>query len=302
VELDGRMVSGGYRFGFQNQEKDDEIKGEGNSVKYTFRMHDPRLGRFFAVDPLTFRYPYYSSYIFSGNRTMDCLELEGLEPADAIKGAEVLVIVVLGYDNEPKKGETQYKNDTRKNVNDNDISEGSREVGLTSIETNFSSNEKTQVVVFSSAANEELTVADIGTTMHNFIETNPNGKIILVGHSMGADNIIVAAQNNQDVPIELLYSIDICDNILAVDDDDIPSNVNFHINIIENGSTYGGEYTEIMDPKKTIGFNHVAQESNVSHINVDNMYVKKVIARITRVTLGLKPLTDSEIKKVQNNN
>jgi RHS repeat-associated protein len=42
-----------YRYGFQGQEKDDEIKGEGNSVNYKFRMHDPRLGRFFAVDPLT---------------------------------------------------------------------------------------------------------------------------------------------------------------------------------------------------------------------------------------------------------
>lgn len=62
------------------------------------------------------------------------------------------------------------------------------------------------------------------------------------------------------------------------------------------------EDTEIMDPKKTFGFNHVAKEPNVSHTNVDNMYVKKVIARITRVTLGLKPLTDSEIKKVQKNN
>jgi hypothetical protein len=29
VELDGRTVSGGYRYGFQNQEKDDEVKGEG---------------------------------------------------------------------------------------------------------------------------------------------------------------------------------------------------------------------------------------------------------------------------------
>ncbi|MDA6070856.1 hypothetical protein NJT12_14655 [Flavobacterium sp. AC] len=41
-----------YRYGFQGQEKDDEIKGEGNSLDYTFRMHDPRIGRFFAIDPL----------------------------------------------------------------------------------------------------------------------------------------------------------------------------------------------------------------------------------------------------------
>jgi RHS repeat-associated protein len=80
VELDGRTVSlDGYRFGFQNQEKDDEIKGEGNSINYTFRMHDPRLGRFFAVDPLAPKYPYNSSYAFSENRLIDGVELEGRE-------------------------------------------------------------------------------------------------------------------------------------------------------------------------------------------------------------------------------
>jgi RHS repeat-associated protein len=47
-----------YRYGFQGQEMDDEIKGEGNSVNYKYRMHDPRIGRFFAVDPLTAEYPF----------------------------------------------------------------------------------------------------------------------------------------------------------------------------------------------------------------------------------------------------
>jgi len=70
-----------YRYGFQGQEKDDEIKGEGNSLNYTFRMHDPRVGRFFAVDPLAGKYPFYSPYQFSGNRVIDMVELEGLEPA-----------------------------------------------------------------------------------------------------------------------------------------------------------------------------------------------------------------------------
>jgi RHS repeat-associated protein len=53
VTLDGRMIQGdGYRYSFQGQEHDDEVKGEGNSVNYNYRMHDPRLGRFFAVDQL----------------------------------------------------------------------------------------------------------------------------------------------------------------------------------------------------------------------------------------------------------
>ena len=72
-----------YRYGFQGQEKDDEIKGgEGNSLNYTFRMHDPRVGRFFAVDPLFREYPHNSVYAFSENRVIDGVELEGLEFED----------------------------------------------------------------------------------------------------------------------------------------------------------------------------------------------------------------------------
>ena len=68
-----------YFFGFQGQEKDDEIKGAGNSVNYTYRMHDPRLGRFFAVDPLSDLYSWNSPYAFSENNVIHAIELEGLE-------------------------------------------------------------------------------------------------------------------------------------------------------------------------------------------------------------------------------
>jgi hypothetical protein len=68
-----------YRYGFQNQEKDDEVKGAGNSVNYKYRMHDTRVGRFFAVDPLASKYPWNSPYAFSENRVLDAVELEGLE-------------------------------------------------------------------------------------------------------------------------------------------------------------------------------------------------------------------------------
>jgi RHS repeat-associated protein len=68
-----------YRYGFQGQEKDDEIKGEGNSLNYTFRMHDPRVGRFLSLDPLAKQYPHNSPYAFAENRVIDGIELEGLE-------------------------------------------------------------------------------------------------------------------------------------------------------------------------------------------------------------------------------
>jgi outer membrane protein OmpA-like peptidoglycan-associated protein len=68
-----------YRYAFNSMEKDDEVKGEGNSINYTYRMHDTRLGRFFAVDPLFAQYAYNSTYAFSENRVVDAIELEGLE-------------------------------------------------------------------------------------------------------------------------------------------------------------------------------------------------------------------------------
>jgi RHS repeat-associated protein len=69
----------GYRFGFQGQEGDDEVSGEGNNWNYKYRMHDARLGRFFAVDPLTHKYPQWSAYQFSGNQVISTIELEGAE-------------------------------------------------------------------------------------------------------------------------------------------------------------------------------------------------------------------------------
>jgi RHS repeat-associated protein len=77
VVLDGRTVSGGYRFGFQNQEKDDEIKGEGNSVNYTFRIHDPRLGRWLSKDPLEVKYPELSPYNFVANTPLIAIDPDG---------------------------------------------------------------------------------------------------------------------------------------------------------------------------------------------------------------------------------
>jgi hypothetical protein len=77
---------------------DDEVKGEGNSVNYSFRMHDPRLGRFFVVDPLSDKFPYNSSYAFSENRVIDGVELEGKEVI--LIGANTTITCILAYETE----------------------------------------------------------------------------------------------------------------------------------------------------------------------------------------------------------
>jgi RHS repeat-associated protein len=83
----GSVDSDSYRYGFNGMEKDDEVKGEGNSYNYKYRMQDVRLGRFFAVDPLARKYPHNSPYAFSENTVIHMIELEGLEMVNTDAGA-----------------------------------------------------------------------------------------------------------------------------------------------------------------------------------------------------------------------
>jgi RHS repeat-associated protein len=71
--------AGSYRYGFQNQESDSEIKGVGNHINFKYRGYDPRTGRFWSVDPLFRDYPWNSTYAFSENDLIRAVELEGLE-------------------------------------------------------------------------------------------------------------------------------------------------------------------------------------------------------------------------------
>ncbi len=86
-----------YRYGFNGQEKDNEIKGLGNSLDFTFRMHDARLGRFLSLDPLAKQYPWNSPYAFAENRPIDGKDLEGREwsVATTDKAKEVKCSIVL---------------------------------------------------------------------------------------------------------------------------------------------------------------------------------------------------------------
>ncbi len=61
-----RSNSRGYRYGFNGQEKDDEISGPGNSMTAMFWQYDSRLGRRWNVDPVV-KYNEGSYVTFSNN-------------------------------------------------------------------------------------------------------------------------------------------------------------------------------------------------------------------------------------------
>lgn len=85
--LPGRQANpGDYRYGFNGQEKSDEIKGTGNSISFKYRMQDARLGRFFSIDPLVNKYPYLTPYQVAHNSPISLFEIEGKEGSLGIRG------------------------------------------------------------------------------------------------------------------------------------------------------------------------------------------------------------------------
>jgi RHS repeat-associated protein len=56
-----------YRYGFNGMEKDNELKGEGLSYTTEYRAYDPRLGRWFSIDPKTKMQPWESPYAAMNN-------------------------------------------------------------------------------------------------------------------------------------------------------------------------------------------------------------------------------------------
>ncbi len=66
-----------YRYGFNGQEKDNEVKGAGNSLDFGARIYDSRLGKWLALDPLQKKYPSLSAYNFVGNNPIVFVDPDG---------------------------------------------------------------------------------------------------------------------------------------------------------------------------------------------------------------------------------
>ncbi|ATL48213.1 hypothetical protein COR50_14150 [Chitinophaga caeni] len=84
MQMPGREFNGGgYRYGFNGKENDNEVKGEGNQQDYGMRVYDPRLGRFLSVDPLSPDYPELTPYQYANNSPVTNIDVDGLEDANS---------------------------------------------------------------------------------------------------------------------------------------------------------------------------------------------------------------------------
>ncbi|HCM34218.1 DUF6443 domain-containing protein [Chryseobacterium sp.] len=252
-----------YRYSSQGQEQQTETGWS----SYKWRNYDSTLGRFFNVDPLAEDYNTWSTYTFSGNRVVDARELEGLEPLEIKKTTQNLIIVNQGYVGTPLPGNTQAQNYAKYNKDGGIDYEG---IGI----INNLNSSKNQVGVFASGKGD-VTKNDILASVQSFRKQSPNGKLIMVGHSMGADNLIEMINEHSEVKVDLLFTLDIADDPLSgTDDDIIPSNVKTAVNYYNKNDGFlhsgiGGEDIEAKDPSKTKVLNVPVSSA---HTQIDNKY------------------------------
>ena len=76
-----------YRYGFNGHERDDEIKGSGNSLDFGARIYDPRLGRFLSVDPWTDKYAWQTPYAYHRNSPIWRIDFQGY--GDPVKNPKI---------------------------------------------------------------------------------------------------------------------------------------------------------------------------------------------------------------------
>ena len=74
-----------YRYGFNGMEKDDEVKGPGNSYTTLWRQYDPRLGRWLSIDPKSRKYSAWTPYNFVFNNPLNLTDPFGDDPPEEAK-------------------------------------------------------------------------------------------------------------------------------------------------------------------------------------------------------------------------
>lgn len=144
-------------------------------------------------------------------------------------------------------------------------------------------NDSTHVSTYTGTHNLSLTTQDIIQEVYYFKQLNPNGKVVILGHSLGAYNAIVACEklNTMNIDVDLLITIDpqfkdktrIAEQTLVLDTK-VSSNVkvclNYYVKDIKNfpEKLLSGGKASAIDKTKTQVVNYSLD--NCIHTDIDN--------------------------------
>ncbi len=88
-------------------EKDDELKGEGNSYDFGARLFDPRVARWFKCDPMEFKYPSLSTYNYANNSPLIFKDVDGRD-----------IFIVITDNQTGKQSLIKYDRNMSENIKD----------------------------------------------------------------------------------------------------------------------------------------------------------------------------------------
>lgn len=198
------------------------------------------------------------------------------------KDTENLILTIQGVNN-------PFHDVLEKNKTQVDITKSRDLNGLGYIQTkNYKNN--SQVISYVSSHSNNLTTEDIFTSIYYYKTIKPNGKIILIGHSTGGDNIIecVSKLSKYNINVDLIVLVDVAnkrDNNVFYE---IPKNVKYLINY------YSLEYSD--------NFYFFTNSGGVVKNSKDNnitKYVNIYVPNTTHTTIDntVYPYIDKIIKK-----
>ena len=196
------------------------------------------------------------------------------------KSENTLVIIAQGTFVSPHE-DVLSKNKTMVENHD------SRDIpGLGEIEKKYF-NDSTHVSTYTGTHNLLLTTEDIIQEVYYFKQLNPNGKVVLLGHSLGSYNLIKACEKlkSLNIDVDLLITIDpqYKDKTRRVQETlvlncMIPSNVkvclNYYVRDIDEfqEELLSGGNAYPINKEKTKVVNYAV--SNCTHTNIDNSLAK----------------------------
>ncbi len=228
---------GGYRYGFNGQEKDDDLTGTtGATYDYGFRIYDARIAKFLSVDPLTGKFPELSTYQFASNSPIVAVDLDGLE-----------AFVVHGTWSKPNTfaalGQENYKS----------IIGATRNNSV--VEFQWTGN---NVDKYRKQAAKEL-VAKV------LAERKPGEPLTIVGHSHGGNVGIMATNilNNMGIKVNYLITINTPAREYQLNENSPTRQINIY-NDKDKVQAGGGNFLTIPDSKTNSGWEYEGSTHYIS--------------------------------------
>lgn len=243
LQIKSGCKGGNYRFGFNGKQKDNEVKGLGNSLDFGARMYDSRLGRWLSTDPLEIKYPFVSPYSFALNNPIIFIDPSG----------EDVIIALGGFaKNNSDIGKVTHR------IVDNLIAEA-RVAGLKD---------------FSAKAFAADKFDNVKKDVMDYVKANytKGEKLVIYGYSWGGET---ATELTKDLKkagynVDLLITVDAAKGpfnftVERTIPDNVKKNVNFYQTTSSRIGSRGGA-NQAEDPKKT----------RISNIMVNRYFDKKI--------------------------